>query len=284
MRGEEPETTIQEAPRSKANRKESEPFGALPLKPAWTISLEALEGPLDLLLHLINKNQIDISNIPIALITRQYLDYLELMRTLDIAIAGEYLQMAATLLYIKSKMLLPAPPSDSEAEAVHSDPREIITKPLKELMEIKKKAELLLARPLLGRDVFTREKQSSAKSLDSNSQEVSIRNVSVFDLLKAYTDLMENLKRRAPVVLEKRTYRIEEEIKRIKELVLNVAQVSFYDLLVKEEKGYAIVVFIAVLELAKRGVIKLFQRDDGEFLIISVHNSSLRAPEVQSQT
>src|SRR3990170_8114926 len=90
-------------------------------KSAYTVRLEMFEGPLDLLLHLIQKNEIDITNIPIALITEQYLEYLKLMKVLNLDIAGDYLLMASTLLHIKSKMLPPTPSEDEEEEV--EDPR-----------------------------------------------------------------------------------------------------------------------------------------------------------------
>jgi segregation and condensation protein A len=120
----------------------------------YTVRLEMFEGPLDLLLHLINKNELDITNIPIALITEQYLEYLRLMKVLNLDIAGEYLLMASTLLYIKSKMLLPT--SSEEEEEEGEDPRAELVRRLLEYQKYKKAAVELERRPLLDRDVFIR--------------------------------------------------------------------------------------------------------------------------------
>ncbi|MBA7642962.1 Segregation and condensation protein A [subsurface metagenome] len=118
----------------------------------YEVKLEIFEGPLDLLLHLINKNEVDIFDIPIATITDQYLGYLELMKTLNINVAGDFLVMASTLIHIKSKMLLPGSHEDDEEE----DPRTEIMRPLLEYMQFKEMAEAFSEREILDRDVFAR--------------------------------------------------------------------------------------------------------------------------------
>jgi segregation and condensation protein A len=118
----------------------------------YEVKLEIFEGPLDLLLHLINKNEVDIFDIPIATITDQYLGYLELMKTFNINVAGDFLVMASTLIHIKSKMLLPGSHEDDEEE----DPRTEIMRPLLEYMQFKEMAEAFSEREILDRDVFAR--------------------------------------------------------------------------------------------------------------------------------
>src|SRR3972149_12040581 len=120
----------------------------------YTFRLEGFEGPLDLLLHLIQKNELDIFNIPISLITEQYLEYLQLMKVLNLDIAGEYLLMASTLLHIKSKMLLPKSSEGEEEE--EEDPRVELVRRLLEYQKYKQAALELEKRPLLDRDVFIR--------------------------------------------------------------------------------------------------------------------------------
>ncbi len=122
---------------------------------SYEIKLDIFEGPLDLLLYLIRKNEIDIYNIPIALITEQYLEYLDLMRSLNLDLAGEYLVLAATLIHIKSRMLLPPVEGDDEAEE-GEDPRAELVQQLLEYQAFKEAALNLEERPLLERDVFTR--------------------------------------------------------------------------------------------------------------------------------
>src|SRR5512136_1325173 len=120
----------------------------------YTFRLEGFEGPLDLLLHLIQKNELDIFNIPIALITEQYLEYLQLMKVLNLDMAGEYLLMASTLLHIKSKMLLPT--STEEEEEQGEDPRAELVRRLLEYQKYKEAAAELERGPMLDRDVFVR--------------------------------------------------------------------------------------------------------------------------------
>lgn len=126
----------------------------------YTIRLDMFEGPLDLLLHLIHKNELDIVNIPIALITEQYLEYLKLMKVLNLDIAGEYLLMASTLLYIKSKTLLPASPEEEEEE---EDPRAELVRRLLEYQKYKEAASELEKKPMLDRDVFIRSNPSEKR-------------------------------------------------------------------------------------------------------------------------
>ena len=118
----------------------------------YEVKLEIFEGPLDLLLHLIHKNEVDIFDIPIAVITDQYLEYLDIMKAFNINIAGDFFFMASTLIHIKSRMLLPESREDEE-----EDPRMEITRPLLEYMRLKEMAEELSDREILDRDVFARQ-------------------------------------------------------------------------------------------------------------------------------
>ena len=122
---------------------------------SYEIKLDIFEGPLDLLLYLIRKNEIDIYNIPIALITEQYLEYLDMMRSLNLDLAGEYLVLAATLIHIKSRLLLPPVEGEEEGEE-GEDPRTELVQQLLEYQTFKEAALSLEDRPLLDRDVFTR--------------------------------------------------------------------------------------------------------------------------------
>ena len=119
----------------------------------YAIKLDIFEGPLDLLLYLIKKNEIDIYNIPVALITKQYLEYLNIIKSLNLDLAGEYLVMASTLIHIKSRMLLPVPEEPS-AEELEDDPRAELVRQLLEYQAFKDAAAELTQRPLLERDVF----------------------------------------------------------------------------------------------------------------------------------
>ena len=233
-----------------------------------TVNIEVFEGPLDLLLHLIKKNEMDIADIPISLITRQYLEYLELMRSLDLSVAGEYLEMAATLLFIKSRMLVPRPEDQLDGDdPQEEDPREMLKRPLEALLEIRRLASCLMERPILGRDVFTRGK---IDDLRHGPQDVSLKDVTLYDLLRSYMEAMDRRRRRTPLTLGAREFKIEKEVERIKGLLRRSPQVSFFDLLGRAEKFYIVTVFIAVLELARNGLVKLVQGHiDGELIVVS---------------
>ena len=148
----------------------------------YRVSLPAFEGPLDLLLHLIKVNEIDIYDIPIALVTEQYLEYLDLMREFNIDIAGDYLVMAATLAYIKSRMLLPvAPTADGEEE--EADPRQELVRRLLEYQRFKKAAEELNRKALVGRDLFTRS--GGEEIVDAEVEEASLFHLRIDDFFSS---------------------------------------------------------------------------------------------------
>src|SRR6185369_17113631 len=125
------------------------------LHEGYSVHLDKFDGPLDLLLHLIRKNELDICDISIAVITRQYLDYIKLMKELNLEVAGDFLVMAATLLQIKSRMLLPVDEPE-ESEAVEDDPRAELIRRLMEYQQYKDAGMVIGARALLGREVFVR--------------------------------------------------------------------------------------------------------------------------------
>ena len=130
----------------------------------YRIELDSFQGPLDLLLHLIKKNELDIYDIPIAEITRQYVNYLEVMSELNLDVASEFLVMASTLIHLKSRMLLPVDEEEEEEEE-GEDPREELIRRLLEYQKYKKAAEELGSRPALGRDVFARHIDSEGSFL-----------------------------------------------------------------------------------------------------------------------
>src|SRR5512136_1790346 len=153
----------------------------------YTFRLEGFEGPLDLLLHLIQKNELDIFNIPIAVITEQYLEYLQLMKVLNLDMAGEYLLMASTLLHIKSRMLLP---KSSEEEEEEEDPRAELVRRLLEYQRYKQAAGELEKRPMLDRDVFIR-----LIPLEHGEEPEEERiEVSLLGLIEAFRQVLERVK------------------------------------------------------------------------------------------
>ena len=150
---------------------------------AYRVKLVGFEGPLDLLLHLVKKNEVDPSNIPVATITDQYLAYLELMQQLDLDVAGEYLVMAATLLHLKSRLLLPVDETAEDEDG--EDPRAELTRQLLEYQRFKEAAEMLGRRDLLERDVFARPPMRDDTEVEGDA----MYDVSLGELLDALQDV-----------------------------------------------------------------------------------------------
>lgn len=232
----------------------------------YTIRLENFEGPLDLLLHLINKDELNIFDIPIAQITEQYLEYLKLMKVLNLDIAGEYLLMASTLLHIKSKMLLPITSKEGQEEEVE-DPRAELVRRLIEYQKYKMAADELFRRPILDRDVFVR--LTSLKE-DEIKKEESIE-VTLFELLEAFRKLLERAKKESvhEVVLDRIT--VEDKIQDIINLLQREKRSIAFHLLFPENasRRLIIITFLAILELVKMKLIRLFQVAPFETIRIS---------------
>jgi segregation and condensation protein A len=233
----------------------------------YTVRLEMFEGPLDLLLHLIQKNELDITNIPIALITEQYLEYLKLMRVLNLDVAGEYLLMASTLLYIKSRILLPASYEEEEAEG--EDPRAELVRRLLEYQKYKEAAFQLEKRPMLDRDVFIR---SNPMDKEEGGEEEKVE-VSLFELLEAFRKILERVKTEEfhEVILDHLS--VEEKIQEIFSLLQREKRSMAFHLLFPEQASRKVIIitFLAILELVKMKLIRIFQLAPFETLRISLH-------------
>lgn len=226
--------------------------------------LEIFEGPLDLLLHLIKKNEVAITDIPIATITEQYLATLELMQTLNLDMAGEFLVMAATLIHIKSRMLLPESDAETDEEEEGGDPREELMRRLLEYQRFKEAAGELGQRDVLTRDVFVRAAAPTEKPLPT-----AFRELSVFELLTALRRVLERLPKDEfhEVTLEKITVR--EKMTLVLERLRVDDQVMFESLFTDAGTRMAVIVtFLAMLELVKIRAIRIFQdRLDGPIII-----------------
>jgi len=171
----------------------------------YEVKLEIFEGPLDLLLHLIHKNELDIFDIPITKIADQYLAYLDMMKALNISVAGDFLVMASTLIHIKSKMLLPGLNDGDEGE----DPRDEIMRPLLEYMRLKEMAEELSEREILGKDVFAR--QDFSLDQDQIDAEVPRLDVNLFQLIDAFKRIMEQIEPGADLTLRYEKWSIKDK-------------------------------------------------------------------------
>lgn len=221
----------------------------------YEVKLEIFEGPLDLLLHLIRKNEVDIFDIPIAVITDQYLQYLDIMKALNVSVAGDFLVMASTLVHIKSRMLLPDRDGDEEGE----DPREEITRPLLEYLRLKELAGELSDRPLLGRDVFARTLPDIASQFEG--EEPLIR-VTLFQLIDAFKHVLEQRHPGTQLQFQADQWSVKDKMNIILEVLKEHGNIPFADLFVKDRRiSEFIVTFLAVLELAQMGLLYVFQSD-----------------------
>jgi segregation and condensation protein A len=234
---------------------------------AYTVRLEMFEGPLDLLLHLIKKNRLNITDIPIALITEQYLEYLKLMKVLNLDVAGEFLLMAATLLHIKSKMLLPVS-SGEEGEETETDPRAELVRRLLEYQQYKEAALELEDRPLLDRNVFTRPVFQETEETEEEERV----DVSLFELLEAFRKILDRARLETfhDVTLEPIT--VEEKIREVLSLLQKENRSMAFHTFFPDQASRATVVvtFLAVLELVKMKAIRIFQASAFETIRLSL--------------
>ena len=227
---------------------------------ACAVKLPSFEGPLDLLLHLCRANEVDIADIPIALISEQYLAYLELMRMLDIDVAADYLLMAATLAYIKSRLLLPPDP-DLLADELE-DPRAELARRLAEYARYKDAAAELARRPLLGRDVFAGS--SDASELPERE---GVLVVSLFGLLEAMQRVLERIPaEQAHHTVNRVRLTLQECMVALMDALraADPHSVRFEDLLAGDvpTRERVVLAFLAILELAKIQALLIFQNTD----------------------
>jgi len=245
-------------------------------RPSVTIKLERFEGPLDLLLHLIKRDEIDIYDIPIAHITEQYLAYLQLMRALDLEVAGEFLVMAATLMRIKSKMLLPLPPKDEEDE--EGDPRDELVQRLVEYRQFKEAASTLKLHEDERRLLFERGMVPG----EDEAGPLPLAPATLFDLLDALHRVMSRTQEPAVYEVRAEAYDVDDKMDLIRGLIGRERSVSFFHLLERcHARAEMIVTFIALLELIKLGFVTILQPERfGDVTIVAriTEGGEARAP------
>jgi segregation and condensation protein A len=225
----------------------------------YQVKLEQFEGPLDLLLHLIKKNEINIYDIPIALIAQQYLDYLRLMKSLNLAVAGEFLVMAATLLQIKSRMLLPADETDGD-EDDGPDPREELIKRLLEYKQFKEAAGQLDNRGRLWREVFAREQALVVAAEPSES--LLMEEVTLFDLVDALHSIMVRIPDRRLMEITPENLTVKDRMNAILETLEGKESVTFLSLFEDQcHRLLIIVTFLGLLELTRLKLVQVFQAE-----------------------
>ena len=214
---------------------------------------DIFEGPMDLLVHLIIKNEVDIYDIPIALITKQYLDYIQWLKSMNIELAGDFVVMAATLTQVKSKMLLPATEDDEDQE----DPRQEITRPLMEYLQLKSAADDLAGRTLLGKDTFTKGHDDEDYLIDQGEDMIKI---GLFELIDAFQKILKNISSDHLVDLTADNISVKDRISEIVDIFEKQNSVTFNELFsLKADKSDVIVTFLAILEMVKLNLVKMAQ-------------------------
>jgi segregation and condensation protein A len=238
---------------------------------ALPVHLDNFEGPLDLLIHLIRKNEVNIYDIPIALITRQYLDTIQLMQELNLDVAGEYLVMAATLIHIKSKMLLPRPDTAAGVDGEVEDPRDALVRRLLEHQKFKAAAELLHEREQLRAAQWQRPDERVAE-IAGDEYEPELE-VDLYSLLTAFQAVVQRAKQRPKVLLPPEQMpvevRIEQLLARLSESEANGFDELFSDV---DDRAGLIVTFLALLEMIRLKLVRVFQ--SGSFGPIRVYKRS----------
>jgi segregation and condensation protein A len=225
----------------------------------FRLELGTFEGPLDLLLHLIQGHELDILDLPISFITEKYLEYLALMKDLALDVVSEYLVMAATLAHIKSKMLLPAPPAGQDDEAPEDaiDPREELVRRLLEYQKYKAAAEELSGRGIAGRDVFTRGAPAEEAKGDS-----PLGGMTLFQLLDAFQRVLKRANAEFSREITAERITIQERMQEIIDLLKERERVEFEELFEGFITPYDLVVtFLAMLEMGKQKLLRLYQTE-----------------------
>lgn len=227
----------------------------------YEIKLDVFEGPLDLLLHLIRKNEVDIFDIPIASITDQYLEYLDMMKALNMDIAGDFLVMASTLVHIKSRMLLPSHGEEGDEE----DPRMEIARPLLEYMLFKQASEELNARPMLEREVFVRRPPQELEP-QSIGAEIPLQ-VNLFQLMDAFRRVLERSRPETVLTFSREEWSMKERMEHIIHTLITRKTMFFEDLFGEDRTiSELVATFLALLELVNRKVVSVFQPGEGSMI------------------
>ena len=216
----------------------------------YRVKLDVFEGPLDLLLYLIRKEELDICNVSVAQITDQYLEYIHLMQVLDLEVAGEFILMAATIIHIKSKMLLP----EEEIEEEEEDLEESLVQQLLEYKKYKEAASSLQRMELEQQDIFNRLPAEA----EYDEEGENLLDVSLFDLIGALSRVLENLEGEPVEEIVRDESTVKEKIEFILDMLLKEETVKFSNLFEDIRlKTEAVVTFLALLELVKIQKVKI---------------------------
>lgn len=261
-----PEAAAGEAPGNAPEEGGGEGSSLLP--DAWRVHLPIFEGPLDLLLHLIKLNRVEITDIPVATICDQFHAYLQLMEELNLDVAGEYIYEAAMLIHIKSKMLLPRPPkAEGEPE---EDPRQELVDRLLEYRRLKEVAQSFAEVDRMRMGIWTRRPQPLPTLPEDEEETVDLGEVSLFDLLSALKTALVRYDREhpPPIQLSLEAYSVRGQFDRLLgELDAGRPYDLIGDLKTRTCRAEAIATFLAVLELARLNLIRVHQTEGGDILL-----------------
>lgn len=245
------------------NQESTTPETNKPIDP-YRVSLDSFEGPLDLLLHLIKTNDLDIYDIPIALVLKQYLEYLELANELNVDLAGDFLLTAAELIHIKSRMLMPLDEGEEEEEG--PDPRAELVRRLLEYQKYKEAGRRLLERPMLGKDVFVRghrdEIVEGDETLDAN----------ITSLLLAFQKVLTRLPQETAYEIKRERASVQDKILELTERLTGIRELKFLELFdLDRGRSDVVVTFLSLLEMAKMNMISVRQGSVYDEIFIVSH-------------
>ena len=252
--------TAGEAPTAAGPERVNVPEGMESILPedAPLIHLPLFDGPLDLLLYLIRRDKIDVHDIPIAPITRQYMEYLDLMRELNLDVAGEFLVMAATLIHIKSKMLVPIEPTEAEGDEEYVDPREELVRRLLEFQRYKEAAGILHQQAQIRAAQWTRP-DTLLPTFDDAGEEML--EAGLYDLIAAFKELLERRQTLIAHEVEHEGPPLEARMDELLAMIREGESLEFLELFAElETKAEMIVTFLALLELVRLKRVRVYQR------------------------
>ena len=261
----------------------------------YKVALPVFEGPLDLLLHLVKKHELDVFDIPVAFITKRYVEHLELMRSLNLEIAGEYLLMAATLAHLKSRELLPPDPSQVEEveDGEEIDTRQELIRRLLEYQKYKAAGGALSERPVLGRNVWVRGSDTDDVVTEDVAQEAPLEDVPLYALVEALAEVLAKAKLKISHEVTVERLSISDRMNQLVDRLTAEGAFSFtscFDLEADSPEAlkYAVVVtFMAVLELTRLKLIRIAQQEDDANILITravADEETLRARIAQEPT
>jgi segregation and condensation protein A len=255
-------------PSTRAARRSPAPAVGALLPESWRVRLPVFEGPLDLLLHLIQINEVEITDIPVATICDQYHEYLHLMEELNLDIAGEYIYEAALLIHLKSKLLLPQPPR-RPGEEPEEDPRQELVERLLEYRRLKEAAQSLAEVHRLRSGIWTRDAPPEV-DLAGDGEAIDLGDVSLFDLLAALRTALDRYHREhpPPYHLRGETFSVGGQLRRLLDAMRRGRPYDLIaDLRDRSCRSEAVAAFLAVLEMARLNLVRLHQTERGDILL-----------------